>query len=157
MVLEGWSLIDVQLKLRYDIITRLVQSIKAYTKHESDIFRGVTALRTRAMQSDTPKEKEIAENVLTESVAHMMLVFENYPELKANEQFVTLQNQMMEIEEKIQKARRYYNGSVRKYNIATESFPANLVAALFRFERYDFFELDSIQERKSFELSFSSK
>lgn len=155
MVLEAWSLIDVQLKLRYEVIPNLVHTVKAYTEHEKAILQEVTALRAKAMETSTPKGKSISENVLSDKLGQLMIAIENYPELKADEHFLKLQEQIYEIEDQIQLARRYYNGAVRNYNIGIQSFPANLVAAIFNFGKYDFFELDSIEERKNLEISFS--
>ncbi len=155
MVHEGWSLIDVQLKLRYEVIPNLVNTVKAYTDHERNILREVTALRAKAMETSTPKGKTVSENVLTDKLGQLMVAIENYPELKADQHFLKLQEQIYAIEDQIQMARRYYNGAVRNYNIGTQSFPANLIAALFDFKKFDFFELDSIEERKNLEISFS--
>lgn len=155
LVHEAWSLIDVQLKLRYDVIPNLVNTVKAYTEHEKYILREVTALRAKAMETSTPKGKSISENLLTEKLAHLMLIVENYPDLKADQQFLKLQDQINVIEDQIQKARRYYNGTVRNYNIAIQSFPANIFAAIFDFKRFDFFELESVDERKNVELLFN--
>lgn len=155
LVDEAWSLIDVQLKLRYDLIPNLVASVKAYTDHEQNILRDVAALRAKAMENTSAKGKTVPENSLSDKLAQLMITVENYPELKANEQFLKLQTQLHNIEDQLQMARRYYNGAVRNHNIAIQSFPANLIAALFKFEKYDFFELDSIDERKNVQISFS--
>ncbi|MFT4969206.1 MAG: LemA protein [Chitinophagales bacterium] len=155
MVKEGWSLIDVQLKLRYEVIPNLVHTVKAYTEHERSILSEVTALRAKAMETSTPKGKSVSENVLSDKLSQLMIAIENYPELKADEHFLKLQEQIFEIENQIQMARRYYNGTVRNYNIGIQSFPANLVAAVFDFKKFDFFELDSIEERKNLEISFT--
>jgi LemA protein len=155
LVNEAWSLIDVQLKLRYDLIPNLVASVTAYTQHEQNILKEVSALRAKAMENTSPKGKTVPENGLTNQLAKLMIAVENYPELKANEQFLKLQTQLHNIEDQLQMARRYYNGAVRNHNIAIQSFPANLLAALFKFEKFDFFELDSIDERKNVQISFS--
>jgi len=154
IVQEGWALIDVQLKLRYDVIPNLINTVKAYSNHEKQIFVEVSNLRAKAMETSTPKGKSISENILTSKLSQLMIAVENYPELKANEHFLKLQEQLFEIENQIQMARRYYNGAVRNYNIAIQSFPANIIAAIFDFKKFDFFELDSIQERKNIEISF---
>ncbi len=155
MVKEGWSLIDVQLKLRYEVIPNLVHTVKAYTEHERSILSEVTALRAKAMETSTPKGKSVSENVLSDKLSQLMIAIENYPELKADEHFLKLQDQIFEIENQIQMARRYYNGAVRNYNIGIQSFPANMVAAVFDFKKFNFFELDSIEERKNLEISFT--
>ena len=154
MLLEAWSLIDIQLKQRYDIIPNLIETVKSYTKHESSVLDEITRLRTRAMETSAIKDKEISEKVLTDKIAEFFISVENYPDLKANQNFLELQKQLMEIEDKIQLARRYYNGAVRNYNIATETFPGNLLSALYRFEKYSFFELDSIDERRNIVFDF---
>lgn len=157
LVHEGWSLIDVQLKMRYEVIPNLVNTVKAYTKHEQAILRDVTALRAKAMETSTPQGKSVAENVLSDKLSQLMIAVENYPELKADEHFLKLQDQILDIENQLKMARRYYNGAVRNYNIGIQSFPANLIAAMFDFKAYDFFELDSIEERKNLEISFADE
>ena len=154
LVNEGWSLIDVQLRLRYDVIPNLINTVKAYTQHEQHILKEITALRAKAMETSTPNGKSISENVLTSKLAQLMITIENYPELKADQHFLKLQEQIYNVEDQIQMARRYYNGAVRNYNISIQSFPANLIAAIFDFRKFDFFELDSIEERKNLEISF---
>lgn len=156
MVTEAWSLIDVQLKLRYDMIPNLVNTVKAYTDHEKQILTEVTALRAKAMEITSPQGKSVSESILTDKLAQLMITIENYPELKANEHFLKLQTQIYDVENHLQMARRYYNGAVRNFNIAIESFPANLIAAIFGFKRKDFFELESIDERKNLEISFEN-
>jgi LemA protein len=157
MVQEGWSLIDIQLKKRYDIIPQLVTVVKAFASHEKDLLHDITAMRAKAIDCTARKDKEIAENVLSDKIASLMVTMEAYPELKSNENFLQLQNQLFHIEENLQMARRYYNGTVRNYNIATQSFPGNFVATFFNFEKYDFFSLDSVEERKSYTLSFKEE
>lgn len=157
MAQEGWSLIDVQLKKRYDIIPQLVTTVKAFATHERDLLRDITALRAKAIDCTVRKEKEIAENVLSDKIASLMVSVEAYPDLKSNENFLQLQNQLFQIEENLQMARRYYNGTVRNYNIATQSFPGNMVASFYNFEKYDFFRLDSVEERKNYTLSFKDE
>ncbi|MCB0510370.1 MAG: LemA family protein [Chitinophagales bacterium] len=157
LVKEAWSLIDVQLKLRYELIPNLVNTVKAYTTHEQNILRDISALRAKAMESSTPNGKSLSEGVLSDKLAQLMITIENYPELKADQHFLKLQEQLYTVENQIQMARRYYNGAVRNNNIAVQSFPANLLAAVFNFKNYDFFELDSLEERKSLELSFQDE
>ncbi len=145
LVQEAWSLIDVQLRLRYDVIPNLVNTVKAYMQHERTILTEVTALRAKAMETSTPNGKSVSENILTSKLSQLMVAVENYPELKADEHFIKLQDQIYNVEDQIQMARRYYNGAVRNYNIGVQTFPANLVAAFFDFRKFDFFELDSIK------------
>jgi LemA protein len=154
MVYEAWALIDVQLKLRYDVIPNLINTVKSYTQHEQNLMTEVTALRAKAMESTTPADKRVSENILTDKIANLMVAIENYPEIKSNEHYLKLQNQLFEIEEQIQLSRRYYNGAVRNFNIAVQSFPANLFASIFGFEKFNFFELESIRERQNLEISF---
>lgn len=157
LVKEAWSLIDVQLKLRYELIPNLVNTVKAYTNHEQSILRDVTALRAKAMESSTPNGKSLTEGILSDKLSQLMIAIENYPELKADQHFLKLQEQLYLIEDQLQMARRYYNGAVRNNNIAVQSFPANILAAVFNFKNYDFFELDSVEERKNLELSFQDE
>jgi LemA protein len=128
MVREGWSGIDVQLKRRANLIPNLVETVKGYIGHERDLLEKVTRLRSQSLQTGDLGEKQRVENALTGGLAHLFAVAEGYPELKANQNFQELQTQLSEIEDQIQLARRYYNGTVRNLNIAIESFPGNLVA-----------------------------
>ena len=139
-VTEAWSDIDTQLTRRYDLIPNIVESVKGYAKHESALFEKVAALRSQAMQATTPAEKGQTENMLTETLKSLFAVAENYPQLKANENFMQLQNTLKEIEEHIQLSRRYYNGTVRDLNTKIQVFPSNLIANLFHFQAREFFE-----------------
>ena len=141
-VKEAWSDIDVQLKRRYDLIPNLVETVKGYAKHEAGTLEKVTEMRTRAMNASAPKDKAEAENMLSGALKTLFAVSENYPNLKANENFVALQNELSDTENKIQAARRFYNGVVMELNTKLESFPANIVGNMFRFTARDFFQLD---------------
>ncbi len=147
MMQEGWSGIDVQLKKRYNLIPNLVNTVKGYAGHEKQVFENVAALRTMGINAKTVKEQEQAENQITQALGRIFAVAENYPDLKANANFIDLQKQLSEIEEDIQMARRYYNGTVRDHNIMVESFPSNIVANLFSFKKGEYFELKNHAER----------
>ena len=141
-VREAFSDIDVQLKRRYDLIPNLVQTVKGYATHERGVFERVTEARTRAMGAQGVQEKAQAENVLSETLKSLFAVAENYPDLKASTNFLELQRELRDTEDKIQAARRFYNGNVRDMNTTVESFPANIIAGMFRFVKEEFFELD---------------
>jgi len=151
---EAWSDIDVQLKRRYDLIPNLVETVKGYAKHEKGTFEKVTELRNSAMQATAPAEKAKAENMLTETLKSLFAVAENYPDLKANQNFLDLQNQLSQIEETIQQSRRYYNGNVRDFNIKIETFPNSLIAGLLGFAKFDFFEVAEAKERENVSIKF---
>ncbi len=151
---EAWSGVDVQLKKRYDLIPNLVETVKGYAKHEKETFENVTNARSRAMKADTVAEQAMAEQNLQSALINIYAVAENYPELKANENFLQLQSELSKIEGDIEMARRYYNGTVRDNNVAIESFPSNIVAGMFKFGKGEFFELDSAAERERPNVSF---
>ena len=140
-VKEAWADIDVQLKRRYDLIPNLVETVKGYATHEAGTLEKVTEMRTRAMSATTPHEKEAAENMLSGALKSLFAVSENYPNLKANENFVELQRELSDTENKIQAARRFYNGVVMELNTKVQSFPSNLIANIFGFNISDFFQL----------------
>jgi len=145
---EAWSDIDVQLKRRYDLIPNLVETVKGYASHEKGVFEKVTEARTRAMGAQTMKEKGEAENFLSSTLKSLFAVAENYPDLKASTNFLELQRELSDTENKIQAARRFYNGNVRDLNIAVESFPANIVASVFKFQKMELFEITETGERE---------
>lgn len=155
MVEEAWSGIDVQLKKRYSLIPNLVNTIKGYATHEKEVFENVSAMRSAGMNAKTVAEHNQAENGITQALGRLFAVAENYPELKANVNFLDLQNQLTTIEHDIQLARRYYNGTARNKNITVESFPSNIVASLFGFSRSDYFELENEKERETPQVDFS--
>lgn len=138
---EAWADIDVQLKRRYDLIPNLINTVKGYATHEQQTLAKVTEMRTKAMGAGSLEEKAEAENMLTDALKSLFAVSENYPNLKANENFLELQRELSDTENKIQAARRFYNGNVRDLNTAIESFPNNVVASTFRFSKQEFFEL----------------
>mgnify|MGYP001416004968 CR=1 FL=1 len=147
-VKEGWSDIEVQLKRRYDLIPNLVSAVKGYVSHEKGVLEGVTEARTRALSAGDPDSKAKAENVLSGALKTLFAVSENYPVLKANENFLKLQDELSDTENKIQAARRFYNGQVRDINIAVEKFPNSLVAGVFSFKQEELFELDDEPEAR---------
>ncbi len=142
-VAEAWSDIEVQMKVRYNLIPNLVETVKGYMGHERETLESVTRLRGAAMASQgEPGEQAASENMLTGALKSLFALVENYPELKADRSFLDLQDDLAEVEDKIQAARRYYNGSVRDLNVKIEQFPSNLVARGFGFVQATFFELD---------------
>ena len=151
---EGWSGIDVQLKKRYDLIPNLINTVKGFATHEKEVFENVAAMRSAGINAKTVKEQEQAENQITQALGRLFAVAENYPDLKANTNFVALQSELSQIENDIQMSRRYYNGTVRENNILVDSFPSNIVANLFTFSKGEFFELDNEQERVVPKVSF---
>lgn len=139
---EAWADIDVQLKRRYDLIPNLVETVKGYVQHEKETFKAVTEARARAIGAGNVKEKAEAENMLSGALKSLFAVSESYPELKANENFLELQKELSDTENKIQSARRFYNGLVRDFNIKQGIFPNNLIVGMLRFEKSEFFELE---------------
>lgn len=138
---ESWADIDVQLKRRYDLIPNLVNTVKGYATHENSAFEKVTAARARAMQATNPAEKGKAEEGLAGALKTVFAIAEAYPDLKANQNFLELQRELSDTENKIQAARRFYNTNVRDLNTAIESFPNNMIANMFNFSKMEFFEL----------------
>ncbi len=138
---NAWSDVDVQLKRRYNLIPNLVNTVKGYASHERKVLENVTKARAEATSAKTPAEQSKAENMLTGALRQLFAVAENYPELKANTNFLDLQKNLSEIEGDIQNARRYYNAVVRDNNIKVESFPSNIIANIFSFKKREFFEL----------------
>lgn len=138
---EAWADIEVQLKRRYDLIPNLVNSVKGYATHESGTFDKVTQARSQAMQAGNPHDKAEAENMLSGALKSLFAVSEAYPDLKANTNFLELQRELSDTENKIQAARRFYNGNVRDLNTAVESFPNNIIAKSFNFGKMELFDL----------------
>lgn len=155
MTEEGWSGIDVQLKKRYNLIPNLVSSIKGYATHEKEVFENVAAMRSTGINAKTVVEQAKAENNITQALGKLFAVAESYPDLKANENFMDLQQQLSKIESDIELSRRYYNGTVRENNIKVESFPSNIVANMFSFKKFDFFELEDLDARSVPKVDFS--
>ena len=142
---EAWSDIDIQLKRRYDLIPNLVNTVKGYAAHESGTFEKITEARTAAMGATNIADKGKAENILTGALKSVFAVAEAYPELKANQNFMALQAELSDTENKIQASRRFYNGNVRDLNISIESFPNNIIADRFHFAKMELFTLDEAE------------
>ena len=142
---EGWSGIDVQLKRRYDLIPNLVSVVQEYRIHEKEVLEKVTQMRSVSMNASSIDQKAAAEQGLTGALKTLFAVAENYPDLKANENFAKLQQQLADLESEIQLSRRYYNGAARNYNISIQSFPANTIAKVFSFTKAHYFELDAAE------------
>jgi len=156
-VKEAWSDIDVQLKRRYDLIPNLVETVKGYAKHESETLEKVIKARNEAMaaqKTGDAKEQAQAENALSSTLKSIFALAENYPDLKANQNFLELQRELTDTEDKIQAARRFYNGNVRDFNTKLETFPTNIFAGMLGFKPFEFFEIGDEKERKNIEVKF---
>lgn len=151
---NAWADIDVQLKRRYDLVPNLVETVKGYAAHERTTFEKVVEARSAAMSARTPEERAQAENMLTGALKSLFALAENYPELKANANFLDLQNQLSAIEDAIQNARRYYNAVVRDFNTGQQVFPASMIAGMFGFRPRPFFEIESAAERAAPRVEF---
>ncbi len=142
---NAWSDIDVQLKRRYSLIPNLVESVKGYAAHEKGLFENVAKYRSQAENATTVKEHEAAENNLISVLKNILVTVENYPDLLANQNFIKLQDSLIDVEDTLQNARRYYNAVVRDNNTAVESFPGNIFAKIFGFKTAEFFEIENIE------------
>ena len=151
---EAWADIDVQLKRRYDLIPNLVETVKGYATHERELFEKVTQARANAMSAQGLPAKAGAENVLTDTLKSLFAVAENYPDLKASQNFLELQRELTDTEDKIQAARRFYNTNVRDLNIKIESFPDNVVAKMFNFKQMELFQTANSTEREPVAVKF---
>lgn len=154
LVDEAWSGINVQLKKRHDLIPNLMETVRGYAAHEKETFESVTLARNTAIQAQSVKTQEVAENQLSGALSRLLAISERYPELKANQNFLQLQEQLGTIEGDIEKSRRYYNGAVRQKNIAIQTFPSNMIANMFGFEKSPFFELESEAEKAVPQIKF---
>lgn len=153
-VKEAWSDIDVQLKRRYDLIPNLVQTVRGYATHESETFEKVTQARNMAMNATDPEQRGEAENILSGTLKSLFAVAESYPELKASQNFMKLQEELSDTENKIQAARRFYNGNVLELNNMVEIFPTNIIAPMFGFGKEKFFEIAEV-EKENVKVDFS--
>ncbi len=145
----------MQLKRRYDLIPNLVDAVKGYSTYERGLLQDITDLRAKSMQLNSAGEKAKPESELSGRLKSLLAVAENYPDLKANQSFLNLQQQLTEAEDQIQYARRYYNGAVRDYNTRVESFPSNIVASLLNFKKEEFFEISLATERETPKVGLS--
>jgi len=153
-VKEAWADIDVQLKRRYDLIPNLVETVKGYAAHEKTAFENVTKARAMALGAQGLEEKGKAENMLTGALKSIFAIAEAYPQLKANENFLELQRELSDTENKVQAARRFYNTNVRDLNIGIETFPKNIIANMFKFAKMEFFQLEEVEAREPVKVSF---
>lgn len=154
-VKNAWSQIDVQLKRRHDLIPNLVETVKGYAGHEKQTFENITKARSMAMNAGTVGEHAQAESMLTQALGQLRVVVENYPELKANQNFLALQEELSSTENKIGFARQFYNDQVMQLNNRIQMFPSNIVAGMFNFKQAEFFEIETPAEREVPKVSFS--
>ena len=153
-VKEAWADIDVQLKRRYDLIPNLVETVKGYASHEREAFEKVTEARAKALGAQTVQEKSEANNMLSSALKSIIAISEAYPQLRAVESFAKLQDELADTENKIQAARRFYNGNVRDLNTKTETFPSNIIAKTFNFQKQEFFQLEESEAREPEKVKF---
>ncbi|MCL1808880.1 MAG: LemA family protein [Clostridiales bacterium] len=154
MIEEAFSTMDVYLKKRYDLIPNLVETVKGYAKHESGTLEKVVQARNMAQGAATIEDKIAGENMLSGTLKTLFAVAEAYPDLKANENFMDLQKQLMRIEDEIANSRKYFNGVVKDFNTKVESFPSNIIAGIFHFTRKPMFEVESREERQNVKVQF---
>ena len=154
LVAEGWSGIDVQLKRRNDLIPNLIESVKGYMGHERGVLDQVTELRTKSQAAQGVADKAKVEGAMGAALANLFAVAENYPDLKASQNFMELQKSLADIEDQVQLARRYYNGAARNFNILIQSFPSNLMASAFHFTTVEYFEIEDAAERAVPKVAF---
>jgi len=152
---NSWSQIDVQLKRRHDLIPNLVETAKGYMQHERGTFEAITQARSQAMGAKSVAEASKAEGALTEALSKFMLVVENYPDLKANQNFLSVQEELTSTENKIAFARQNYNDQVLFLNNKTQMFPSNIIAGMFNFTKRDFFEIEAAEQREVPKVDFS--
>lgn len=151
---EAWADIDVQLKRRYDLIPNLVETVKGYAGHEKGAFEAVTNARAKALGAQSVKDKEVADNMVTSALKSIFAITEAYPQLRAVESFTKLQEELSDTENKIQAARRFYNGNVRDLNTKIEMFPYSILAGMFSFQKQEFFELEQEAAKEPVKVSF---
>ena len=154
LVAEGWSGIDVQLKRRNDLIPNLIETVKGYMGHERGVLDQVTELRTKSQAAQSVGDKARVEGAMGAALANLFAVAENYPDLKASQNFMELQKSLADIEDQVQLARRYYNGTARNFNILIQSFPSNLMASAFGFTTVEYFEIEDAAERAVPKVAF---
>ena len=151
---NAWAQVDVQLRRRYDLIPNLVETVKGYAKHEREVFQNVTEARAKAIDAGTVKEQGQAENMLTGALKSLFAVVENYPDLKANQNFLMLQEELAGTEGKIAYARQFYNDSVMKFNMKQQVFPSNIIANMFNFKEKEYFEIEEPAAREAVKVEF---
>ena len=151
---NSWAQVDVQLRRRYDLIPNLVETVKGYAKHEREVFEKVTEARSKAINAGTVKEQGQAENMLTGTLKSLFAVVENYPELKANQNFLMLQEELAGTEGKIAYARQFYNDTVMKFSVKQQVFPSNIIANMFNFKENEYFEIEEPEARGPVEVKF---
>lgn len=151
---ESFSTIDVYLKKRYDLIPNIVETVKGYAKHESETFLKVTEARSKVADASTPEEKIAADKQFSQAIRNFNMVMEAYPELKANTNFMDLQNQLKSIEKELANARKYYNATIKVFNVKRETFPASIVANRMKLTKQPYFTVDSDEERQNVKVQF---
>jgi LemA protein len=151
---NGWAQVDVQLRRRYDLIPNLVETVKGYAKHEREVFQNVTEARSSAISANTVKDQAQAENMLSGALKTLFAVAENYPELKANQNFLLLQEELAGTESKIAYARQFYNDTVMKFNAKQQVFPASVIAGMFNFKEREYFEIEEPAAKEPVKVSF---
>jgi LemA protein len=151
---NAWAQVDVQLKRRYDLIPNLVETVKGYAKHEREVFQNVTEARTKAINASTVKDQSAAENQLTGALKTLFAVAESYPDLKANQNFLMLQEELAGTEGKIAYARQFYNDQVMKFNQKQQIFPSNIIAKMFTFKEKEYFVLEEPAAKEPVKVSF---
>ncbi len=151
---NAWAQVDVQLRRRYDLIPNLVETVKGYAKHEAGTFEKVTEARSKAINAGTVKEQGQAENILTGALKSLFAVVENYPDLKANQNFLMLQEELAGTEGKIAYARQFYNDTVMKFNLRQQVFPSNIIANTFNFKEKEYFEIEEEEAREPVKVKF---
>ena len=151
---NSWAQVDVQLRRRYDLIPNLVETVKGYAKHEREVFQKVTEARSQAINAGTVKDQGAAENMLTGALKSLFAVVENYPDLKANQNFLMLQEELAGTEGKIAYARQFYNDNVMQFNLKQQVFPSNIIASMFNFKEKEYFEIEEPEARAPVEVKF---
>ena len=151
---NAWAQVDVQLRRRYDLIPNVVETVKGYAKHEREVFQRVTEARSNAINASTVKEQGQAENILSGALKSLFAVVENYPELKANQNFLMLQEELAGTEGKIAYARQFYNDNVMKFNMRQQVFPSNIIANIFNFKEKEYFEIGEAEAKEPVKVSF---
>ncbi len=151
---NAWAQVDVQLRRRYDLIPNLVETVKGYAKHEREVFEKVTEARSKAINAGTVKEQGEAENMLTGALKSLFAVVENYPDLKANQNFLMLQEELAGTEGKIAYARQFYNDTIMKFNMKQQVFPSNIIANMFNFKEKEYFEIEEAEAREPVKVEF---